>query len=319
MESTHTEQPMSGTAWGNVPPWFASGEERGLAWRWALSSALATVHVWWFRAQGVELLLLLFLYQLFLAISSYTATGRRRFLAICAMPLLGVLAVPVLAVLGVWEHELVWLTFDVVSILAWPVLGVMAVAALVNPQRVARRQRAYGIAAALAGLGLYAKSVFMLSTDSFRTLDAAEVSGCYRLLRGMSFPSMERPLPTLVKLDTARWTDADTLAPNRDAAYFAGEHRLSPAAGSLTGHWQPAGRGLLRIGWTYRGLGGVTGDFRRDGRDLVGRLRWFQDLQSPLPHPVLSVRFKRAECPAGVPGDLPEPPLTVAAEPSRRR
>ncbi|MBK8250095.1 MAG: hypothetical protein IPK85_22285 [Gemmatimonadetes bacterium] len=311
MESTHTEQPMSGTAGGNVPPWFASGEERDLAGRWALSSAVATLNVWWFREQGFELLLLLFLYQLFLAIRSYAVTGRRGFLAIGAIPLLFALA-------AVAPHETVLLPLSVVAVLVWPVLGLCALGALVNPQRHGRQQREFEIAASVAGVVLYAKSVFMLSPDSFRTLDGAEVSGCYRLVRGVSFPLMEHPLPVLVKLDTVRWTVADSAATRRTAVFVAGDHRASPALPGLTGHWRPEARGLVLVGWTARRRWGFRGLFRRDGRDLVGRLVQYQDHHGAFPLPVSSVRLKRAECPAGVSGDLPEPRRTVVGQSTRR-
>lgn len=297
---------------GNVPPWFATGEERALGRGWAISSALATLNVWWFREQGFELLLLPFLHQLFLAIRSYALTGRRGFLAVGAIPMFFVLA-------AVAPHETVLLTLAVVAVLVWPVLGLLALGALVNPQRLGRQQREFEIAASVAGVVLYAKSVFMLSPDSFRTLDAAEVSGCYRLVRGVSFPLMEHPLPALVKLDTVRWTVADSAATQRTAVFVAGDHRASPALLGLTAHWRPEPRGLVRIGWTARRRWGFRGMFRRDGRDLVGRLVQYQDHHGALPLPVSSVRLKRAECPAGVTGDLQEPQRTVVGQSIRRR
>lgn len=300
MGSAHTGQPMSGTAGGNVPPWFCTDEELALARRWALASGLATLLVWWFREQAVELALVLFLYQLFLAVRSYAVTGRRRFLAVPALLLMGLLPKFV-------PYQPVMVSFTAIALLIWPVLGLGALATLVNPARLGRRR--YAIGGAMAFVALYAKSVFLLSPDSFRTLDAADVSGCYRVLRGVSFPLMDQWLPGVIKLDTVRWTEADTVTASRTAVYVARDHKVTPSLRGLFGHWRPEGGGLVFIGWTYRRLGGVRGQFRRDDDDLVGRLVQYQDSHRPLPLPVLSVRFVRTACPVGVSGDLPEPTL----------
>lgn len=281
---------MTRSGTGNTSAWFASGEHRALAWRWGISSGIATLLVWWFQEQAALLVGAVLLYQLFLATRTYAITGRRLFLFFASLP--------AALSLVLWASSTDLEAAALVAVTAlWPLVGLAAVATFVAPGRLGKRTWLVGSAAALLAVAAHTDSVTAFTTWLAPDPRLAEIAGCYRVRRGFSLPLMERPLPDVVHLDTTRWSLADTVATNRTSVYIAGDRRITPSSSGDIGHWRDPHDGSVLIGWTYRRLGGVRGRFRRDGDDLVGRLVQYQDMMHLAPMPVQSVRLERTACP----------------------
>lgn len=289
MHSAPNAEPTTRAAADTPMAWFASDEEGALVRRWAISSGIATFLVWWFREGAFLLLGVILLYQLFLSTRSYAITGRRVFLLFTAIPL-------VLVSVTWISSPHVMVAMAVFATLLWPLVGLSAVATLVAPGRLQRRGWIIWGAAATLGVGAYADSVTRFTARFAPVPSPAELAGCYRVFPGLSFPLMVRPLPAVIVLDTTRWSRADTALISRSASYVAGSRRLTPSLAGAAGRWRDPEYGLVLIDWTYRGLGGTRGYFRRDGEDLVGRLVQYQDAVRLAPMPVQSVRFKRTPC-----------------------
>lgn len=270
--------------------WFASDQEHTLAWRWGISSGIATFLVWWFQEGAVLMMGAILLYQLFLATRSYAISGRRLFLAFGSTPLALLLAVRI-----PWDAAARPVVVLAVTAL-WPLMGLAAVATLVAPGKLGVRAWLVSGGAASLAVAAYTDSVTGFTASLVPEPRPAELAGCYRVLRGFSLPLMERPLPAVVQLDTTRWSLADTVATNRTSVYIAGDRRVTPSVWGEFGHWRDAEGGWVFIGWTYQRRLGVRGRFRRDGDDLVGRLVQYQDMMRLAPMPVQSVRFKRTAC-----------------------
>ena len=285
---------MTGTARGNMTAWFASDEERALARRWAISSGIATFFVWWFQLQSRGLLAIVLLYQILLAVRSYSVTGRRWFLVLPALPLAPAL---VWWKLPVEESvtALVVVVLVVAAAVLWPLVGLTSLAVLVRPGRAAPRAWAMSGATVFLGLTAYVDSLtgFAARVDA-EALTPASVAGCYRLRSAISFPPMRGSVPNMVRFDTTHWSAVDTTPGARGLMWS--HRRLVPAMGPSAGYWKDPKGGRVFVGWTTRGLVGVAGELRRSGDDLVGRLEEYVDMPGPIPLPVASVRFQRVSC-----------------------
>lgn len=260
---------------------------------WCAWALLASLSAWWFGAGSLLPTLALLIIGVPLAIRTYQVTRRRWFLLPGAVPVLLFFAL----VAGPGAASLV------AAIYLPPIIALLAVVACIRLEQL----RTGAIRLALTGAIVVCTAAAVSGAIELRALmesfadtpqRLASFAGCYAVERGPSFPQYDhkRWPPAIAVFDTARWTQQD--AGTADGAVggpYYGSHKILSPDGTV-GYWEPHGAAFIDVAWTYRGLGGFRGTLRKHDGGLDGLGRWFQDLWTPFPDPVMALHLRTIDC-----------------------